>query len=151
MFKKLNLFFVNHKIYYEVTLSIANDNTSKFDRIIAFTKFDILSNYAIKISMHSSFIEILDKHMPVLIIDKWEVAIRPCEFSNLAKIFNIPKQIQSNSKEYKNLMQVLQENHFTLSEIIQLEDFYYKNIKKQILADGRNSNIFDILDIYLIV
>lgn len=145
--QKIKPFFVNHKIYYEVTLSIANDNTSKFDRIIAFTKFDILSNYAIKISMHSSFIEILDKHMPVLIIDKWEVAIRPCEFSNLAKIFNIPKQIQSNSKEYKNLMQVLQENHFTLSEIIQLEDFYYKNIKKQILADGRNSNIFDILDI----
>lgn len=99
--QKIKPFFVNHKIYYEVTLSIANDNTSTFDRIIAFTKFDILSNYAIKMSMHSSFIEILDKHMPVLIIDKWEVAIRPCEFSNLQKFSIFQNKFSLTQKSIK--------------------------------------------------
>jgi len=35
-------FVVDKKIYYELTLTIASDHTSKFDKIIAFTHLDIL-------------------------------------------------------------------------------------------------------------
>lgn len=42
---EINL-FINQKIYYEVTFTAANANTSKFDRVIAFTQYKITDNYA---------------------------------------------------------------------------------------------------------
>ena len=46
--QKIKPFFVNQRIYYEVTFSPANDQTSKFDRVIAFTQLEISSNYAVR-------------------------------------------------------------------------------------------------------
>ena len=43
-------FFVNNTIFYEVIFTNAVDNTSKFDRHIAFTKHEIMPNYAVKLS-----------------------------------------------------------------------------------------------------
>ena len=59
--QKVKPFFVNHQIYYEVTLTLAQDDASKFNRIIAFTKMDIQSCYAIKVAFNESFINILGK------------------------------------------------------------------------------------------
>lgn len=47
--QKIKPFFVDHKIYYEVTFTIANDKASKFDRVIAFTSLDISDNYAVNL------------------------------------------------------------------------------------------------------
>ncbi|MGY0336150.1 hypothetical protein ACW185_00705 [Limosilactobacillus fermentum] len=43
--QKVKPFFVNQKIYYEITFTAANANASKFDRIIAFTQQEIVDNY----------------------------------------------------------------------------------------------------------
>ena len=43
--QKVKPFFVNQKIYYEVTFTAANANASKFDRVIAFTHHEIVDNY----------------------------------------------------------------------------------------------------------
>lgn len=59
--QKIKPFFVNQQIFYVVTFMLANDRTSKFDKIIAFTKLDILSNYAVKLSIHYDSIDILGK------------------------------------------------------------------------------------------
>lgn len=59
--QKIRPFFVNGKVYYEVTYTIANDKTSKFDRLIAFTKSDISFNYAVKLMVSNSSIRILGK------------------------------------------------------------------------------------------
>ena len=56
--QKIKPFFINHKIYYEVTFTRANDYVSKFDRIIAFTKLDISMNYAVKLSVSNDSINI---------------------------------------------------------------------------------------------
>ncbi len=47
--QKIKPFFVNQQIFYEVTFTLANNKTSKFDRVIAFTSLDISSNYAVKL------------------------------------------------------------------------------------------------------
>ena len=47
--QKITPFFVNQNIYYEITFILANDYASKFDRIIAFSKHNILDNYAVKL------------------------------------------------------------------------------------------------------
>lgn len=42
--QKTKPFFVNYEVYYEVTFIRANDYSTKFDRLIAFSKFEILPN-----------------------------------------------------------------------------------------------------------
>lgn len=55
--QKIKPFFINQRIYYEVTFTAATANTSKFDRVIAFTSHEIMDNYAIKFSIYESIFE----------------------------------------------------------------------------------------------
>lgn len=142
--QKIKPFFVNNEIYYEVTFRRAYDTASKFDRIIAFTKKDILSNYAVKLSISKGSIKILDKIMPVQIIDDWEVSIRPCEIDNFAKILRV--NVNSSGKDSYELMKYLTESGLNLIEIIDLNDFYYSQIKRRIINKAGSSYIFQILD-----
>ena len=59
--QKVKPFFVNQKIYYEVIFTVANANVSKFDRVIAFTQKEIVDNYAVKFSIHSDVISLINK------------------------------------------------------------------------------------------
>ncbi|MCT3958241.1 AAA family ATPase [Elizabethkingia anophelis] len=142
--QKIKPFFVNKEIYYEVTFRRANDNASKFDRIIAFTKEDILDNYAVKLSISKGSIKILGKNMPIQIIDKWEVSIRPCEINNFSKILGV--SVNSSGKDYYELMKYLTESGLNLIEIIDLDDFYYSQIKRRIIEKAGSSYIFQIFD-----
>ena len=143
--QKIKPFFVNGNIYYEVTFRRANDYTSKFDRIIAFTNKDILGNYAVKLSISIDYINILDKKMPIQIIDDWEVSIRPCEIDNFAKIFGINSKI-SSGKEPFELMKYLTTSGLNLVEVINLNDWYYNYVKKSITEKAKVSRIFLLLD-----
>lgn len=102
--QKVKPFFANQNIYYEVTFTAANANASKFDRIIAFTKYDIVDNYAIRFSIHNDMIRILDKDMTILVIDGCEVSIRPCEWDNLSEVFGPRVKHSANSNEYRELI-----------------------------------------------
>lgn len=83
--QKIKPFFVGDEIYYEVTFTLANDYVSKFDRIIAFTKLDMMDNYAVNFELKKDTINILGKNMPILIITNWKVSIRKCEYANFFK------------------------------------------------------------------
>ena len=128
-----------------MTFTRANDNTSKFDRIIAFTNLDIFSNYAVKLSIRSDSIRILNKTMPIQIINSWEVSIRPCELNNFADIFGEHPKIQ-NGKEYKELMQFLTKTALHLAEFNDLSDDYYRNLKNKLVSVAQTNYIFDVLD-----
>jgi energy-coupling factor transporter ATP-binding protein EcfA2 len=143
--QKIKPFFVNYEVYYEVTFALANDSSSKFDRIIAFTKLDISDNYAVKLSITTDSIKILDKNMPIQIINGWEVSIRPCELNNFADIFGKHPKIQ-NGKEYKELMKFLTSTSLNLTEFIDLSDDYYQEVKTKIVDVTQTNYIFDVLD-----
>lgn len=144
--QKVKPFFVEHEVYYEVTFTTANDFASKFDRIIAFTKFDIPHNYAVKLSISNDNIQILGKNMPIQIIDYWEVSIRPCEFNNFADIFGDHAKIQTSLNEYGKLMSFLTQTGLSLVELINFTDSYYQNIKFRVTQGMKVSHIFSILD-----
>ena len=57
--QKIKPFFVKQHIYYEVTFTAANSKMSKFDRVIAFSRYEILSNYAVKLSIRNETINVL--------------------------------------------------------------------------------------------
>lgn len=113
--QKIKPFFVNQHIYYEVTFSPANDQTSKFDRVIAFTQLEISSNYAAKFSLVEDRIEILGTTMPILIIAGWEVAIRDCEFKNFSSLIR-GSNVSTGSAEQKGISELLTNSGYTLTD-----------------------------------
>lgn len=143
--QKIKPFFVNHAIYYEVTFTLADDKVSKFDRIIAFTKQNILHNYSVKLKIREEFINILGKDMPIKIIDNWQVSIRSCELKNFAKIFN-SQPVSSSSIEYINLMKELKNIHKNLVDILKLSDLYYNEFRTRVLQDARTDHFIKLLD-----
>lgn len=144
--QKIKPFFVNEKVYYEVTFTLATDNVSKFDRVIAFTSLDILENYAVKFSMHKDMISIINNKMEVLIIDSWQASIRPCELNNFGYIFTGKSEIKSNNIVYDGLMGFISKFNMNLLDFLDSDDVFYKSIKTQITNRARNTALFDIFD-----
>ena len=144
--QKIKPFFVKQEIYYEVTFTIANDKVSKFDRIIAFTRHNILDNYAVKLRLREDYIDILNSRMSIKIIDNWEVSIRNCEFKNFSKIFNM-QSVHSNSNEYSLIMKYLTYNKIDFVDIVRLSDNYFYNFKNQITSQVRTTNFINILEV----
>lgn len=144
--QKIKPFFVKQHIYYEVTFTAANSKMSKFDRVIAFSRHEILSNYAVKLSIRNDSISILGKEMTIQVIDDWNVSIRPCELDNFADIIGSHPKINAGTKEYTELMRFLTETKMPLSELVACSDQYYGFVKNQITSQARTSHIFDILD-----
>ncbi|WP_077601604.1 hypothetical protein [Oceanobacillus sojae] len=143
---KIKPFFVNQKIYYEVTFTTANDYVSKFDRIIAFTDIDIMSNYAVKFSIRNDIIDVLGKRMSIKIIENYEVSIRPCELNNFARIFGLDSKISTGHVEYKELMLFIFNTGMDLSQFVSMPKNYYKEIKEKINFSSKSSQIFNLLD-----
>lgn len=144
--QKIKPFFVDQAIYYEVTFTTANSTASKFDRVIAFTKHEIMDNYAVKFSIHNDFIRILDKDMPILIIDSYEVSIRPCEWDNLSEIFGPRVKHSSNSNEYKELMHFITSYGMPLTELVTAGDDFYNEVKAHVTARAQTKKIYGLLD-----
>lgn len=144
--QKIKPFFVNHEIYYEVTFTTANDRTSKFERIIAFTKLDISPNYAVKLAISDHSINVFGKMMPIQIIDGWEVSIRPCELSHYADIFGEHQKINSGTVEYRGLMQLLRKTGLSLVEVVDSKDSFYENFKNTITQKAKTTYFVEVLD-----
>lgn len=144
--QKIKPFFINQRIYYEVTFTAATANTSKFDRVIAFTSHEIMDNYAIKFSIYNDTIHILDKDMSILIIDGYEVSIRPCEWDNLSEIFGPRVEHSTNSIEYRELMRFLSTVKMPLTELVSSDQDYYNFIKSHITSQAKSIKIYELLD-----
>lgn len=138
-------FFVNGKVYYEVAFIPANDKASKTDRIIAFTDIELSDYYAVRFAIANNSIEIFGKTMPIRVIVNWEVNIRPCEFDNYAKLIykNAPKLSKA---EQKHLSQYLTDTGANLSELLDISDEAFANLRGKIVPNSSSTFFFDILD-----
>lgn len=136
----------NNKLIYEVTLGIASDYASKFNRFIAFSNENIPTNYSIKCDISTEEIEVISYATNVRIIQDWCISIRPCEMENLGKILGINDKIMSNSSEYMKLMAYLTDKRTNLLEIIKMEKENYDKLKTSILTNINEGHIFKILD-----
>ena len=143
--QKIKPFFINQHIYYEITFTTAIDNTSKFDRHIAFSKHEILPNYAVKLELRDSLINVLGKTMPIQIIDSWEVSIRPCEIRNFSKIFGCNTNF-STSNEMLNIMNILKQDKIDLVELIDSPETLFNHYKERIALRTKKLNFWPILE-----
>lgn len=144
--QKKKPFFIDDEIYYEITFNDARDKASKTDRIIAFTKQDIMTNYSLKLVIEQDSITIKGREMPIQIITNWEVSVRPCEFNKLADILGYNIKIQGNHIEYKNLMSYLKVSQNNILDLLNFIDEDYDLIKSTIIKDSKKVNLFMVLD-----
>lgn len=128
-------FFVNGKIYYEVSFTAASDKVSKFDRILAFTSLDIMPNYAVRLGVQDVNLSFRGKKFPIKIIKDWRIDIRPCEIDNFCKIFKLNAPKFSKTKLYEEFMQFLTKKQLTLLELIELDDDKFNKIKESYCKD----------------
>ncbi|MDJ1372089.1 ATP-dependent DNA helicase [Gulosibacter molinativorax] len=139
-------FFVDGRILYEVTFSNAVNKTSKFDRIIAFTEIDMTGKYAANLTLISDAIQVLDQTMPILVVQKWEVSIRPCEMDNFARLLGHDIKVNSGSSEYRMLMQFLTDTSSNLLDLMDMPDARYRHIRAVVVQRAKRPQIFPALD-----
>jgi hypothetical protein len=141
-------FFVQGRIYYEVTYSLAHNRTNKFDRNIAFTDIDITDKYAAQLELASGTIDVFSETMPITVIRTWSVSLRPCEIDNFARLFGpLSGKVSTSQTEYRNLMQYLTTTHSSLLDLIDLPNADYLRIRTWVLDRAKGApQIFGVLD-----
>lgn len=144
--QKLTPIFINNVLIYEVVLTPADDKISKFDRVIAFTKYKILTNYAIKVDIVQDKINVIDSEMPISLIMGWECSIRPCELNNFSRLIGIETNLKSNNNEYKNIMKLLTLNEINLLDMVQLDQFFFERYLCEISSSVRKVEYIDVLN-----
>lgn len=143
---KTRPFFVNGRIYYEVTFTNPVDRNSKFDRVIAFTDQDVGDKYAAYLTLRSESIDVLGQTMPITVIRKWAVSIRPCELENFARVVGPSTNVNSGGPEYRALMEYLTSTESTLVDLMDLSDRRYERVKAKVTERSRDPRIFPALD-----
>ena len=143
--QKIKPFFAANEIYYEVTFTPVNGKNSKTNRVIAFTKLPITSNYASKIQVVQDSIEILGKTMPIAIIVSWEVSIRGCEYQNFISLIT-GKRTTVPYPEQREICRFLTSNGYSLTELMDFSDTAYQNLTNDWKSRLRTSIFIDVLD-----
>lgn len=143
--QKIKPFFVNQKVYYEVTFTPANDHASKFNRVIAFTSLEIQDNYAVRLSVAEKSINILGKTMPILVVVGWEVSIRNCEYKNFSSLIR-GHMATTGHKEQDGLSRYLTNTGFNLAELVRFSQADFNQVRAMVTKDVRKVVFFDDLE-----
>ena len=143
--QKIKPFFVDQRIYYEVTFTPANDYASKFNRVIAFTSLEVTDNYAVKFDLAQDSIEILGKTMPIIVIVGWEVAIRDCEFKNFTSLIR-GTALKTGYAEQQGISRFLTSTGFNLTELVDFSDAEFQRVKQQATQRAKAVVFFNDLE-----
>lgn len=138
-------FFVKNKVYYEIVFSPAIDRDNKFNRRIAFSDDRVFGNYATDLWLVRSEIEIDGILVPIEIVQSWRTNIRPCEFDNLGKIFDLDVKANRSQKDYLPIMDFISGYHMSLVEVIDLDDRLFNGFVEKVKVPGYKSTIIDLI------
>lgn len=139
-------FFVQGRVFYEVTFYPATNKATKFDRVIAFTDQDLSDKYSARLWLEPASIDVLGQTMPITLITDWEISIRPCEFDALARLFGLTTEVRSGSREYRFIADGLTSGTGSLLELMDMPDAQYARVRAEGVANIRKPQIFPTLD-----
>ncbi len=137
---------VDNEIIYEVTLGIASDFASKFNRFIVFSKEEIPTNYSIRCEFIEKKINLTKYTTSIKIVQDWCISIRPCEIMNLGKLLGVDEKVSSSTPEYTKLMSYLINKRSTLLDLVTLSEVAYEKVREEILSSTKEIHIFNVLD-----
>lgn len=142
---KTTPFFVGKERYYEITLQLAGAYATKYNRITAYTKENISSDYSIQIGYHDIPIKLWGISTNIKVITNWFVSIDPTCINKLGKILNLGTNITSRYNEYTALMRFLTKSGINLVELIDLEESSFSHVIDPVFNGCQTSQIKDIL------
>lgn len=141
-------FFVDGKVYYEVTLTSARDQPSNTDHFVTYSAHSILPNHAVRVSMTDARITVDGFNIPITIILAWSVSIRPCELKCMAQILNIGRyETSGRDHGYQLLMSILTRHMSSILDVAKLSQAHYGNLKSELLRTGaaKEAGLLDAL------
>jgi len=137
--------FVDDDIIYEITLGIASDYASKFNRFIVFSNEEIPTNYSIRCEFIEKKITLSRYVTNIKLIQDWCISIRPCEFVNFGKLLGVDERVVSTSPEYSKFMNYLNKNN-TILDLLRLNTQEYNTVKADVLSSTKEIHLFNIFD-----
>ena len=144
-------FFVENEIYYEITLQLADIYATKYNRITAYTKENLLTNYSIQIGYVETDINLWEIKSEIKIITNWKVSIAPTCLNKLGKILNIKIKLSAQYKEYSALMEFLTRTGLNFLELIDFQELPFSKIVDSIYEKTSTSyfkNVLNKLNLY---
>lgn len=142
--QKKTPFYIDGERYYEITLQLAGAYASKYNRITAYTKENISTNYSIQIGYEETVIKLWEIETKIKVITDWKVSIDPSCLYKLAKILKMKININSNYKEYDALMGFLTKTGINLLDFIDLKGVEFSELLNNIYST--NTAVFkDVL------
>ncbi|MDQ0362176.1 ATP-dependent DNA helicase [Breznakia pachnodae] len=138
-------FFVGKERYFEVTLQLSDGYATKYNRITAYTKINIISDYSIKICYLNATINLWGVNSKIMVITDWIVSINPTSLNKLSKIVQTPIKLTSNHKEYSSLMIFLTKTGINLLELIDLQSTKFLSLIEKIYNDTNTSLFQEVL------
>lgn len=143
-----HLRYIDGRYFYELNVVPANDNTSKFDRLVVFSKTSFKDNYSVYLSIKRMSIPVAGDHLPIHIVHEGRTYIRPASFNMLAKVFDMKNtKISKIQHVYRYLMQFIQVNGADLDIICSLKREDFKLLESKCTGDGKYSDkLFRLLN-----
>lgn len=138
-------FFVGKERYYEVTLQLAGIYATKYNRITAYTKENITTNYSVQIAYIETNINLWGVESKIKVITNWGVSIDPTVLNKLAKILRIRTQISSQYREYGALMSFLTKSGINLLDLIDLKEVSFLRVVDSIYSGVSTSYFKEVL------
>ncbi len=141
---KTNYFIIDHKKFYELNITRAMDNQNKFNRIIVYTDKKIPQYYAVELTFIYKTILVNGFSVNIIIVEDYNISIRPCEIKNYGKIFGHDIEFNRSYKEYDIIMDYLKAKNITLLDIVLYDDLC-KEFCNLVQENKLNSKILQIL------
>lgn len=146
--RKCTPFFVRTECYYEVTLQLAGKYATKYNRITAYSKHGIYSDYSVQIGYAETKMDLWDQQTTIMIITDWKVSIDPVCLNKLGKILGKSIRITSRHGEYEALMSFLTQTGCGLLDLIDFKELKFSEIVERIYQSTNTCLFKDVL-VYL--
>lgn len=134
-------FFIGQERYYEITLQLAGVYASKYNRITAYTKENISTDYSIQIGYVDAIMDLWGVKSNIKVITNWQVSIAPVCLNKLGKVLRISARLSSQYGEYKELMSFLTKSGISFLDLIDLQEVAFSEIIDSIYQNA-NTDIF---------
>lgn len=138
-------FFVGKERYFEITLQLAGAYATKFNRITAYTKENISTNYSIQIDYSEISIDLWGIPSEIKVITKWKVSVDPVCLNKLGKILRIPIKLSSQYGEYEAVMAFLTRTGINFLDLIDLQEVEFSSLVDSVFSKTNTNRFRDIL------
>lgn len=139
-------FYVEQNRYFELTLQLAGKYASKFNRIIAYTKENISTNYSIQVGYKETELKLWDSVSKIKVINNWRVSIEPSVLNKFSKIFGEDLRLSSGHGEYSSLMNFLTKTGMNLLDLIDLREKNFNSIIDKIYSKTNTKKFKSLLE-----